>query len=204
MTGTMPAGDPAAHPRAPRPFAGPTRARSSARRGWAWLVAALVLIGPGGILASATNPAGAANIPPSSNSGALNQLPGAQGCIEESPSEVDDTCVKDTLDSGNGINGARALAAWDGYVFVAGGGDGNVIVVLKAEPAGLTPVSCINANGTGGCAKAAPLGEGNSGDIPSMAVSPNGEHVYLGTANLILVFAFNAVTHAITWADDPA
>jgi titin len=126
------------------------------------------------------------------------------GCIEAAPSAVDNTCAKDTLDNGNGIVGARALATWGGYVFVAGGGDGDVIVVLKAETSGLTPVSCINPAGTGGCAKATPLGQGNASDIPSIVVSPNGEHVYLSTSDLILMFSFNPATHAITWANNSA
>ena len=192
---------------ASRPPSAPASGRSAPRRSraqryGAGLVAAMALLAPGGTLGF-VSAAGAANLP-ATNTGALSQLPGAKGCIEENPGSVDDSCWKDTIDSGNGIDGARALAAWGGYVFVAGSGDGNVIVTLRAGRDGLKAVSCISGDGSGGCAKAAPLGQGNGGDIPSMAVSPNGEHLYVGTAGLLLVIAINHATGALSWADDAA
>lgn len=207
MTRPTPLVRPARHLSGPLSL-GPARSRPGpARRYWAALVAALALIGPSGLLAvaAAPSPAGAANIPTTSNSGALSQLPGVKGCIEEAPANVGDTCGQDTLDQGGGVYDARALAAWGGYVFVAGGGsreNGEVIAVLKAGPDGLRGVSCINGDGSGPCAKAAPLGMGNVGDISSIAVSPDGDHVYVGADSLLMAFAFNHATGAITWGND--
>lgn len=151
------------------------------------VVSALALVAPSTTLASGT--------------GLLTQLSGGAGCIESSPTNAVDSCAADSLDGGVGLTEARSVAAYGGYVFVAGSsaaGDG--IVVLKAESGGLTPKSCVTPDGDSGtCAAAAPLVSGSS-DITGLTVSPDGKHLYASIGNgEIVIFGFNASTGALSW-----
>ena len=138
--------------------------------------------------------------------GSLTQLSGAAGCIEQDPLAVDDTCGSDkSLDSGDELASARAVAAYGGYVYVGGDGDGGGagIVVLKATAgSGLTAQSCINSSGDGTCTQVVPL-YGYEG-ITGITIGPGGAHVYVDLDNQeIIILSRNATTGALTWGDSP-
>jgi DNA-binding beta-propeller fold protein YncE len=85
----------------------------------------------------------------------------------------------------------------DGAHAYATAADSNAVVVFArdATTGDLTFLSCVNEDGTGGCAN----GKGLAG-ARSAVVSPNGAHVYVssGDSDAVAVFTRNSSTGALT------
>jgi DNA-binding beta-propeller fold protein YncE len=126
--------------------------------------------------------------------GVLSQLAGVDGCIRETPVAGD--CAH-----GRGLAGASAVVVSpDGHHVYVASFDGAIAAFARNRTTGiLTQLA-----GLDGCVKEMPLGgdcaAGKAlGGASSVAVSPNGKHVYVAaTIGAVAVFARDLLTGALT------
>lgn len=134
--------------------------------------------------------------------GALQQLPGQDGCIVGSGSKAR-TCATGRALAGPGpFVGSHAIAASaDGRNLYVAASSANAVVVFTRnartgtlrQPAG--SAGCIAVDGRDGCATASGLVGPNS-----VAISPDGRNVYASArdSNAVVAFARDATTGALT------
>lgn len=128
--------------------------------------------------------------------GALTQLGGTGGCVNEAG---DQGCA-----TGRGIQGVEGLAITsspvDGYLYAAAeGSNGDVSVFKRAHDSGvITQLAgtdgCINESGNDGCSSS---GRGID-DASGVALSPDEQNLYVASQDAVAAFARNAGNGKIT------